>query len=74
MRELPPGSRGNRPMNEPARPGRTGRVRHRRGLPVLLVSLAAIGAAQAAAWLYFRKNQPVTDELTRDRLEPRSRS
>jgi hypothetical protein len=43
-------------------------------LPILLVSLAAIGAAQAAAWFYFRRQQPVTDELTRDRLEPRSRS
>jgi len=60
-------------MTEPARPEPASRARHGRGLPILLVSLAAIGAAQAAAWLYFRKNQPVTDELTRDRLEPRSR-
>jgi hypothetical protein len=51
---------------------RSGRGRHGRTLPLLLVSLAAIGAAQAAAWLYFRRQQPVIDELTRDRLEPRN--
>lgn len=39
-----------------------------RGLPILLVTIAALGAAQAAAWFYFRRNQPVTDELTRERL------
>jgi hypothetical protein len=63
-------------MTEPAPPGPISRdrARHRRGLPLLLVSLAALGAAQAAAWFYFRKNQPVTDELTRHRLEPRGRS
>jgi len=49
--------------------------RHRRrGLPILLVTLAALGAAQAAAWLYFRRNQPVTDELTRGRLDPQARA
>jgi hypothetical protein len=58
----------------PPEPASPDRARHRRGLPILLVSIAAIGAAQAAAWFYFRKQQPVTDELTRDRLEPRSRS
>jgi 3-methyladenine DNA glycosylase/8-oxoguanine DNA glycosylase len=30
--------------------------------------VGVLGAAQAAAWFYFRKNQPVTDELTRERL------
>lgn len=49
------------------RPDRRGR-----GFPILLVSLAALGAAQAAAWFYFRRQQPVTDELTRERLQPRS--
>ncbi|HZG47464.1 MAG TPA: hypothetical protein VEZ41_14550 [Allosphingosinicella sp.] len=39
-----------------------------RGLPILLVTVGVLGAAQAAAWFYFRKNQPVTDELTRERL------
>jgi hypothetical protein len=39
-----------------------------RGLPILLVTVAALGAVQAAAWFYFRKQQPVTDELTRERL------
>lgn len=58
----------------PAETGSRGRIRHSRGFPILLVSLAAVGVAQAAAWLYFRKSQPVTDELTRGRLEPRSRS
>lgn len=51
----------------------SGRDRHGTGLPILLVSLAALGVAQAAAWFYFRKQQPVTDELTRDRLQPRGR-
>ena len=39
-----------------------------RGLPILLVTVGVLGAAQAAAWFYFRKSQPVTDELTRERL------
>lgn len=48
--------------------------RRRRGLPILLIALTAIGAAKAAGWLHFRKSQPVTDEITRDRLQPRSRA
>lgn len=59
-------------MTEPAPSEPSSRARHGRGLPILLVSLAVAGAAQAAAWLYFRRQQPVTDELTRDRLAPRS--
>lgn len=45
--------------------------RRSRGLPILLVALTAIGAAKAGAWFYFRNRQPVTDELTRERLQPR---
>ncbi len=44
------------------------RRRKGRGLPILLVTVATLGAAQAAAWFYFRAKQPVTDELTRERL------
>ncbi len=39
-----------------------------RTFPILFVTVAALGAVQAAAWFYFRRNQPVTDELTRERL------
>ncbi len=44
----------------------------RRGLPALLATVVALGAVQAAAWFYFRRQQPVVDELTRERLQPRS--
>ncbi len=44
------------------------RRRKGRGFPLLLVTVTALGAAQAAAWFYFRSKQPVTDELTRERL------
>jgi hypothetical protein len=57
-------------MTDPSPPA-CGRL-HRRGVPILLVTVAALGAAQAAAWLYFRRQQPVIDELTRERLAPRS--
>ncbi len=43
----------------------------RSNLPVILTAVAVIGAAQAAAWFYFRSRQPVTDEITRERLQPR---
>lgn len=55
------------PAADPPAERDTGRGR-KRGLPVLLVTIAALGAAQAAAWFYFRNKQPVTDELTRERL------
>lgn len=45
-----------------------------RGVPILLASLAAIGAAKAAAWFYFRSRQPAMDEQTRDRLQPPGRA
>jgi hypothetical protein len=43
-----------------------------RRVPALLIVLGAVGAAKAASWFYFRRQQPVTDELTRERLQPRS--
>jgi hypothetical protein len=66
----PAGHRSDPPATQGA-DGRAGRGKHR-GLPVLLVTVATLGAVQAAAWFYFRAKQPVTDELTRERLQPRS--
>jgi hypothetical protein len=63
-------TRADSPADPPSQ-RRADRQAHRGrggGFPILLVTVAALGVAQAAAWFYFRKNQPVTDELTRDRL------
>jgi len=45
--------------------------KRRSNLPVILTAIALIGVTKAAAWFYFRARQPVTDEITRDRLRPR---
>jgi len=42
-------------------------------LPWVLGAVTLIGAVKAAAWFQMRARQPVTDEITRDRLQPRSR-
>ncbi|HEY0115895.1 MAG TPA: hypothetical protein VGB54_09255 [Allosphingosinicella sp.] len=47
------------------------RRRHGIGTPAVMIAVAAVTAANAAAWFYFRKRQPATDEQTRDRLQPR---
>jgi hypothetical protein len=59
-------TRSDHPADHPADP--PARRRKSRGLPILLVTIATLGVAQAAAWFYFRAKQPVTDELTRERL------
>ncbi len=60
------------PAPEPATAPRRRHLRRR--FPLGIVALAATGVATAASWFYFRKSQPVTDELTRDRLRPREGS
>ena len=46
--------------------------RRARKLPLTLAALAAIGAAKAGLWFYFRRRQPLTDGCTRERLQPRA--
>ena len=45
--------------------------RHGIRTPAVMIAVGAVAAANAAAWFYFRKRQPVTDDQTRDRLRPR---
>lgn len=42
----------------------------RRRFPVLFAAVAGFAAVNAAAWFTMRRRQPVTDELTRERLQP----
>jgi len=49
------------------------RRERRSQLPWVLGAVALVGAAKAAAWFQMRARQPVTDEITRDRLQPRGR-
>ena len=39
--------------------------------PAILLALTALGAVQAAAWVYFRNRQPDVDAQTRGRLQPK---
>jgi hypothetical protein len=49
----------------------TEHARRGAGTPILLITIGALAIANAAAWFYFRQQQPKLDERTRDRLRPR---
>lgn len=42
-------------------------------VPLALLAVSTLTAAQAALWLSLRKAQPQVDRRTRDRLQPRRR-
>jgi hypothetical protein len=52
-------------------PDRAEPSRRHRPAPPILIALGAVAAVNAAAWFYFRAQQPKVDERTRDRLQPR---